>query len=667
MQPHPKPALVIPLPNRVPIVLKINTPSVLSQGGRVSHPSQKPRAFTPETIDEDTIVATAHTLTKEEYISLLRLLEDNYHNDQALLTDETYDELIDTYEAKYGKYISVGAEPRREKVVLPYYLGSLDKIKTDTEVDHWLTGHPGPFIVQDKVDGLTLLLVYNKGSLKIYTRGGGVNGMDVSHLSSYVKLPRLTMDIAVRVEIVLTKDAFARVGAGYKNARNLTSGVVNSKKQFKPEIAQELTCYAYRIITKNQTPEVDIMELMALGFNVPNPVLSPTLDREQLHNYLSMRKRDAPYEIDGLVVYQNIVGNYPVGGFPTHAIAFKAGTETAITTVTHVSWEASKDRLLKPVIHYHPVMLSGAELQKASGYNARFIFNHKIGPGARIMITRSGDVIPKVLGVVEPSTPDLPDVQVHGKYTWNANEVEFVLEEDNEEVTVNKLRHFITTLDIKNMGPERVKAFVHAGVRTIEDLLGITPGAMMAIPGFSDILSSQVYHELHEKVTNVPLPLIMAASGLFPGIGEKRFTMILDAIPNFIEYAYNEPAEIALLIRQVRGFDALADRIAADMGSFADWLKQHPAITILKVSPIVVLQHRPLEGMTIVFSGFRDKNLETSITNKGGRVTTSVSKNTTMLILRDLSPENMKGKAQEATSKGIPIIARDEFVQKYLA
>lgn len=624
------------------------------------------RTFTAESIDNDTIVSISQTLTKDEFFNLLRLLDDNYHNDQALITDETYDELTDIYETKFGKYEQIGAEPKGEKVQLPYYLGSLNKMKTSKEIDTWLNNYPGPYIVEDKADGLAFEVVYKDGTLKIYTRGGGVKGIDVSHISNYVSFPRIQGTLAVRGEIILKKEAFARVGAGYKNARNLTSGVINSKKQFKPEIARELSFYAYRILNKDNTPEEDITELVTLGFLVPNPVSAATLDREQLDGYLKMRKDDAPYEIDGLVVYQNIKGVYPVGENPKHVIAFKAGTETGVTTVTHVSWEASKDRLLKPVIHYHPITLSGAELQKASGYNARFIVNHKIGPGAKILLTRSGDVIPKVLSVIEPTVADLPDVNVHGKYGWNANEVEFMLFEDNNEVYVNKMRHFITHLDIKNMGPERVKSFVQAGVTNITKLLQITPAEMLAIPGIGDTLAAQIHQQLHEKITNVSLATIMDASGLFSRIGEKRFNTILADIPNLLDYAYNEPREIAGLIRQIRGFDELADSIAASLGSFADWLKEHPMIT-LSTPTIEVLQHRPMENMTIVFSGFRDKNLETSIINKGGKVTTSVSKNTTMLVLKDLSPENMRGKAQEAMAKGIKVIAREEFIKTYLS
>jgi len=91
---------------------------------------------------------------------------------------------------------------------------------------------------------------------------------------------------------------------------------------------------------------------------------------------------------------------------------------------------------LKPVVIYESVYLSGADLTNATGHNARFIIDNGIGPGAKIKITRSGDTIPKVLLVVEPSPygPSYPDPNIVGQYAWNENQVEFILLADNDEV-----------------------------------------------------------------------------------------------------------------------------------------------------------------------------------------------------------------------------------------
>ena len=736
-QPVPRPTVTQPMTPPVPrptIATQLGIPirvAPLTNVIGVPRPPTRlnvPQAmmFSPETIDEDTIIQYANTLDQVNFGGLLKFLGDYYHNDESLVSDETYDELVDIYEAKYGAYEVVGAEPTGDKVKLPYYLGSLRKIKKDQELTKWLEGHEGPYIIEDKIDGLTLLLVstieLGRRVTKLYTRGGGYRGLDVSHLLTYMRLPAINEDMAIRGEVVMTREAFKRVGGGYKNARNLVSGIVGAKKQFNPTLARELSFYAYRIMNKGMSAEEDINELRERGFLVPTPVAAQTLTKEILENYFNIRKEQAPYEVDGLVIYQNRAGEYPEGEAPRHVVAFKTGTETGVTTVTNVIWRASKDRLLKPVVHYETINLSGADLQRASGYNARFIVDNNIGPGARILLTRSGDVIPKILSIIAPAPggPGLPDANVHGTYDWNENGVEFVVYDDNPQVIAGRLKHFLNTLGVKNAGMKRVEAMVAAGIRSITSLLGVTPNQLAGIPGIGPTLSNQFYQDIHERITNVSLARIMDASGIFPHIGERSFEAIVEVYPNLLDFADLDTDEIARYIRGVKGFDTKADDIAENLSNFALWIRNHPMITIEQpqqpiTTPFLIMntpfptmttpttpfptlnnpftlpqtqlniirpaqqtqlnivrptqapiqaRGRNLSGMTFVFSGFRDKDLEDRIRRSGGKVTTAVSRNTTMLIMKDVG--DVKGKAQEAQTKGVQLISREDFVNQYL-
>ena len=677
--------------------------------------------FTPETIDESTIIESSNLMNQLTFNNLLKVLTEYYHNDQSLVSDETYDQLVDIYEAKYERFTPVGAEPRGEKVDLPYYLGSLRKLKKDNELDRWIKSHPGPYILEDKIDGLTLLLVhtiddYGKGSTKLYTRGGGYRGMDVSHLLNYLNLPQLTLPLAIRGEVVMAKSTFDRVGAGFKNPRNLVSGIINAKKQFKPELAKELSFFAYRIINTDSTPEEQVLYLQRTGFLVPSPAKADVINRKILEHHYKLRTEQAPYEMDGIVIYQNIVDEYPVGEAPRHVVAFKTDTETAETTVTNVVWEPSKNRLLKPIIHYETVNLSGADLAKSTGYNARFIVSNVIGPGARILITRSGDVIPKVLSVITPAPggPSYPDVAIYGKYGWNDNQVEFVLLEDNDQVLASKLKHFLTTLDVKQVGPKRIESMVAAGIKDIKSLLTTTPQQFAAIPGIGPGLSSKIYADLHDKVTGVRLATIMDASGIFPNIGERRLEMILETYPNLLELSMTDPAILTRSIQQIKGFDKMASTIVEKLPIFVEWLGSIPEIQIETPGVVAPIQQQPLalttltqpaitqpaitqpamvirtataqpamviqpatiqptivqpamkslENTTVVFSGFRDKDLEREITSRGGRVSTSVSGRTSFVIMKDVTDK--KGKALEAERKGVPLISKEEFTAVYL-
>ena len=677
----------VPLPTRLTLTRQTGVPlPALSPVRTVRQEVQGPIEFTPEMIDESTIVDFAMELDQSNFSNLLNYLSEYYHNDTSLVSDETYDELIDIYEAKYAPYDVIGAEPRGEKVALPYFLGSLGKIKKERDLANWIKNHAGPYIIQDKVDGLTLLftstLIQGRRVNKLYTRGRGYRGVDVSHLLDHLRFPPINQDIAVRGEVVMSKEAFQRVGTGFKNARNMASGIVMAKKQFDPAMARELSFYAYRILTNTMTPEQDIQTLQILGFLTPNPVSAETLSIEILENYYKQRRLAAPYEMDGLVIYQNVAAEYPVGENPSHVMAFKTEGERAITTVTAVIWEASKDRRLKPVVHYDPVPLSGAMLKTASGYNARYIVENNIGPGAKVVVTRVDDVNPKVLAVLTPSPsgPMYPDPNVHGSYDWNETGVELVLSDDNDQVFANKLHHFLTHLGVQNTGPGRLKSLVQAGIRNIPDLLRVTPQQLDLIPGIGDKLANQLYNDLHAAVTNVSLPLIMDASGIFPNIGQRRFEAIVEVYPNLLDM---DPNSVATSIQQIKGFKTLAFKVAENLPLFKQFLADNPSISIRKplgtggvqTVPLTTptlgpdltqteVPTRNLTGMTVVFSGFRDKNMEERIKARGGRVTSAVSGNTTFLILKNIN--DRKGKAEEAEKKGVRLISRDQFESDYL-
>lgn len=640
---------------------------------------QQPIMFTQELIDENTIVDTALNYNQVNFENLLKYLSDHYHNNTSLISDKTYDELVDIYEAKFGSYDIVGADPTGSKVPLPHYLGSLRKLTKEKDLTKWLSEYPGPYLVQDKIDGLTILfhttVSNNRRTTKVYTRGGGFKGQDVSHMLPYLAVPDWlknntleipylgAINLSIRGELVMNRDIFNLVGEGFSNARNYASGIVNRIKNIDTNIISSLSYYAYRIIGSGLVPTQEIHTLQAIGFQVPTPVAAPMLSQEILENYYKSRRETAPYDIDGLVIYQDIIADYPVGDKPRHVVAFKTEGETAVTTVKEVVWEASKNRKLAPVVIYEPINLSGVVLTRASGYNGRYIYNNNIGPGAQILVTRSGDVIPKIVAVITPSPtgPDLPKKP----FGWNENQVEFItLDENDEEVLVNKLKYFLETLEIMGFGPERIKLLVKAGVRDISSLINITPEQIATIPGIGPTLSTQLYNDLQGKIKNVALPLIMVASGIFPGIGLKRMETIIERYPNLLEYADIDPDTVASYIKVIRGFNTMADDVASKLKTFRNWLRANPSITVDNVVPPPPITGGKLQGVKVVFSGARNKELEKVIKEQGGSVMNSVSKNTNYLLMADVN--DIKGKGEKAIKLGVPIMSHADFIAQYL-
>jgi DNA ligase (NAD+) len=639
----------------------------------------------PNDIDECTIIDESKKFDQDKFIYLLTLLSDYYYNECGIVSDEVYDQLLDIYEAKYGHFVKTRAVPWGETIKLKHYIGSLDKIKKQEDIEKWLKTHPGPYLIMDKVDGMSILtdsIVNETGrrNLKLYATGDGYEGQDVSNLINYVKLPKIESGIGIRGEMVVSRKSFnqlknsyvnPRTGKPYKNARNATSGIVNaSKKNVDPKLARELSFWAFVIMESKNTPEEQANKLTELGFDVPNPILVSDASEEFLHKHYEQRKIDAPYDIDGLVIYQNISHTYPVGSNPDHVIAFKGKSDLATVRVKEIIWTASKDRLLKPVIHYDNTELCGATLKRANGFNARTIVSNNLGPGAKIIITRSNEVMPEFVSLVEPAPqgPSYPDPNVHGKYFWNDSRVELVLYEDNNEVLREKLGHFVKTLGVKNAGRKRLGAMIDYGITDIQSLLSTRPEEMAKIPGIGPEVSKKIHAELHAKISNVPLATIMAASCIFPNIGETRFESILDQYPDLLYMADTDVPFLISQLQQVQGIETMAIPIAKNLPIFVEWLNNIPEIII---KPVEISQNsniecvpQNLEDEVIVFSGFRDKNLELQIKERGGRVASSVSKKTTRLVVANMN--DMTSKPKTAKQLNIPIIKLQDFVDHFI-
>ena len=206
----------------------------------------------------DDLVTKAETMKKPEFTNMLKCLDDVYHNNPTqvnnILPDEYYDVLRDIYIKRFKKYEPVGSSPvvQKEKVKLPYWLGSMDKLKPDNvkELEKWVSGNKGPYLIEDKLDGVSgLLIYYPGGKMSLFTRGNGSYGFIIDNLIKYLDLPKLDVTelVAIRGEIIMNKENFKKFGTGYKNPRNLVSGVVNSKKVNK-KVAVHLDYVTYEII-----------------------------------------------------------------------------------------------------------------------------------------------------------------------------------------------------------------------------------------------------------------------------------------------------------------------------------------------------------------------------------------------------------------------------------
>jgi DNA ligase (NAD+) len=289
-----------------------------------------------------------------------------YYNDTPIMTDAEFDSLEDQLrELDHDNklLLEIGAEVEKNKAELPFYMPSLNKMKPDT-ASKWLEKNEGPYCLSDKIDGISVQLVSNKGHWNLYTRGDGSTGQDISYIEKYLRIPTAPSKLlAIRAELVLTIADFEAINETLDkdkkaaNARNFVGGLLNSTKNLNVAHIKKVDVIAYEVINIPMKPSEQFEYLEKLGFKTANWKKLNRLSRDILIEFLINRKKKAHIEMDGLVVSLDKVNKRTTSGNPSYSISFKMLTEdqTAVVKVIRVEWEPSKHGLLKPVVIIGPL------------------------------------------------------------------------------------------------------------------------------------------------------------------------------------------------------------------------------------------------------------------------------------------------------------------------
>lgn len=604
-------------------------------------------------------------------------LDDVYYNSgEFALSDEKYD-IIKDYLLLKGDRVGIGAKLREgdNKVELPLWLGSMDKVKpSDTStLIKWVSKYPPTkkldnYLITEKLDGVSgLLRIQNGKYISLYTRGDGETGSDITYLIPHLKsLPKNpTGTFYIRGELIIKRDIFEEnYSLDYANARNMVSGLVNAKTLRKGVKDVDFVCYEIIELDSHfqKKPEDTLTFLEKIGFIIPMNRLVETIDVDILSETMIEFKENSIYEIDGIIVQYNREYTRNTSGNPDYAFAFKINlTENQKETVVkNVSWNVSKSGMLKPRVEIDPVKLSGVNITFTTGFNGKYIKDNNIGPGAIINITRSGDVIPFIVGVVKPAKkPQMPDID----YYWNDSGVDIYAKDAGPMLCIKVISHFMTTMGIKQVAISTIAKMYTNGFDNLYKILTATPDELSELEGIKEKSANRIYNNIHEKLENVPLYRLMAASGIFGiGVGTKKLKELIANVPNLLEmYLKKSKKEIVEKINSVEGFsDITTEKIYYGIPFFIKFLQKYKdIITIKKIEMNKSTDILDLSGKKYVFSGFRDKKLEEELENMGANITSSVSKNTTGVIVKNLS-ENT-GKVKKANQLGIPVKLLTDF------
>ena len=633
---------------------------------------------------------TISELSVKELEEIIVYVANKYYNTSiSIINDATYDLLIDFLRLRDPKskiLKNIGAPIKsKNKVKLDYHLGSMDKIKPADcrKFDSWIKKYKGPYNLSDKLDGVSALLVYKKNeSIKLFTRGTATEGHDITVLIKYFNLPsfeeikeyvskkKIVSDdkdnlMAFRGEIIINQKIFEKNWSKtLKNARNSVSGLVNSKN-INSDLAKDTNLVLYEVVDPFLKIDEQFKMLNELGFKVVKNKTVTTLSFEILSKYLRDRRSNSEYLIDGIIITDSQKHDRNTDGNPEYAFAFKDILEDQITqsTIIKIEWNISKNGYLNPTVIIEPVCIGGVEIKRVSAHNAKYVVDNKLGVGAIIEIIRSGDVIPYIQKVIKPALKtDLPK----GTWYWNETEVDIISNDmESDELKIKNLQFFFSTLNTKGMGKKNVEKIYNSGLNTIEKILKAKETDLLKIEGFKEKTSSNLILAIKESLTNVNLARLIAASNaLGEGIGELRLKQVLNTYPNLItDYKKWTKKEFIDKIKELEGWEDKTSSILVN--NFDEFIKFYNKIkSYITLEKKIEIKQSKLTGSTIVVTGFRDNDLQEKLEAIGVKISSSVSKNTDYLVVKDKETINDgTSKILKAQEAGVKIITKEQLIK----
>lgn len=617
----------------------------------------------------------------EDIISVLKAADDAYENgDDPLFTDAQYDSIkryVESVDPKNDYLHAIGSDVRGGKVSLPNAMGSLTQAYDTADFDRWIEKHglkPSDVMVAtEKEDGMSTSIHYNnKGEFRIaYSRGNGTEGADMSrHVKRLKKLPKkVTPNLEVRAELIISNPnfdklktkVFRRDGSQYKNPRNMVSGLMNAS-EIDPIAYDYIDIIVYHDWNESKESKLEqLHRFESLGFQIPAYTKFPAsgLNDKTLTEILNKIRDKSEYLVDGIVVelddakLRNKMNPSKATLNPEYARKYKVAdaSNNAVATVDFVEWRVSKRGYLKPRVHFIPFPLCGVTVTHATGFNAAFIVENRICKGAKVRMTRSGDVIPFINGIVEPGSYNVQDFEEEwsdiGEWKWNDTKVDVVLTEDHANVGLKLAEAFFTAIGVDGLKLGNLQKMFDVGFDTPAKIIKASVDEL-SFALASSSTASKIHKSLHAALKNVTLPQFMGATGLFGrGIGQRKIQKLHDQYgDSILESSINR-------IECVEGFDTKsATKFINGLPVYKEFfneVKDH----VQFVTPLVV-EDGKLNGQVFVFTGFRNKDLKAKLEAEGGIVVDSYSKKVTTVIAAD--PDERSTKIDKARKDGAKII-----------
>lgn len=588
-----------------------------------------------------------------------------YRLGNPIISDVEYDELIDKLielspNDDLLKTIGHKISDESRKSKLPIEMASMCKIKTIDDINDWTRlkniKKSELVIITPKYDGLSLC-VNEKNGKEAWTRGDGKFGQKSDKHYEFIgnKLSTVCKNFDFTYgEVMMPKSTFlSKYSNDFANPRNLVAGLLNSKEATPTLLDCNYIKYGAHTNNDKFTTKQDIIEELNLSQEVKVPYhicKISELTEELLINLFNQYSIE--YEIDGLIIEindlnrQNELGRETSSNNPVWARAFKHSTfeQSAQTEVIGISWNISKNGLLKPTIHINPIKLDGVTVSNVTGNNARYIKDMGIGISAKVVVKRSGFVIPIIADVLEKVDwvmPNIPNID------WNKNGVELVTLNETDDQKLKKNIAFFEILEADNVSEGVITQLWDAGYKTIKDILNLSKLDLEKIDRFGKRKAQIVYDSIQKSIKDVELSKLQHASGIFKNMGSKKLKLL--------EHFKEKPS-----IDDVLKIDGIGEILANEyINSYDDFFTFISDLPI-NIKEDVKVEGGNLEGMIFVFTGIRLKTEQDIIESRGARVASSVSKNTTHVVCKDKNSSSSK--IVKAKELGLTIMDVEEFL-----
>lgn len=629
--------------------------------------------------------------TKIIYMSIITNLVEQlttyneaYRAGESIVSDQEYDILFEQLQEldpnnSFFDNIGIKIVDKERERKLPIAMASMNKIKSLEEISDWcrLKGinKATRVVLTPKYDGLSFCV--DEAENRATTRGDGTVGqasdehykLIQNHLYDNIYQtgdPFAPLEFKFTYgEVMMNRDVFTRKYSipnkysekGFANPRNLVAGLINNKQATEP--LKDIAYIKYGgILRDNLKSSVlfkhEILDMLNLAQEIKVPYKLLKISELTEENLVETFKEwSIDYEIDGIIVevdsleLQTSLGRERSTNNPVWARAFKSPQfeQSAITEVIGITWNISKQGYLKPILHINPVKLDGVTVSNVTGNNARFVKDMGLGIGAVIRVVRSGMVIPLVKEVITAVDFVMPNVQ---NIDWNENGVELVTLTETKEQKFKQLVSFFEILEVENAGEGVFKQLWDAGYQSVKQILELKPANMETLEGFGKRKAEIVYGALQSKVKEVDLAKLQHATGIFKMLGSKKLELLkhFDSKPTVDQIMNIEGFAEKSALSYIDGYD-----------KFFDFVKDLP-IGIKKEAAFAPTSAE-LSGRQFVFTGVRSDEAEQKIMEMGGKIGSSVSKNTSYLVMK--SKGSGSSKETKAISLGVEILTLEEL------